>query len=262
MRAAVFLYGLIAYAAFVASFTYAIGFVSNFLVPRTIDVGGPAAPIGRAIVIDSLLLLVFAVQHTIMARPAFKGWITRYIPVAAERSTYVLAASGALALILWQWRPIAIDVWRVESQVGIIVIQSICGLGFAIVLYSSFLIDHFDLFGLRQVWLYLGGAPYTQRRFVERSLYRSVRHPLMLGFLIAFWATPQMTIGHLVFALLITGYVLVGTRIEERDLVRNLGQAYLDYRKRTPALLPRLSRLRPRAAARHHVRPADDATME
>lgn len=240
MRLAVLVYGIVAYAGFLATLTYTMGFVTNFAVPRTIDVGGSEAPIGAAVLINALLLLVFALQHTIMARPAFKRWIARFIPEAAERSTFVLAASGALALILWQWRPIAIDIWRVESLTAGAAITGVCALGFAIVLYSSFLIDHFDLFGLRQVWLFYRRQAYVPRPFAERSLYRHVRHPLMLGFLIAVWATPHMTIGHLAFALLVTGYILVGIRFEERDLVRGLGEKYADYRRRTPALLPRL----------------------
>lgn len=242
MRLAVLAYGIVAYVCFVGSFTYAMGFAANLGVPKTIDVGGPETPVGLAILINALLLLVFAVQHTIMARPAFKRWIARFIPEAAERSTFVLFASAALGLILWQWRPIAIDIWRAESDAIRLAITGVCALGFVIVLYSSFLIDHFDLFGLRQAWLYFQGRPYTHRPFAERSLYRRVRHPLMLGFLIAFWATPHMTIGHLVFALLVTAYILVGIRFEERDLVRALGQTYVDYRERTPALIPRLGR--------------------
>jgi protein-S-isoprenylcysteine O-methyltransferase Ste14 len=199
-----------------------------------------------AVLINGLLLGLFAVQHAVMARPGFKAWWTRIVPAAAERSTFVLSTCVVLALLVWQWRPIEGIVWRVDWPMAAGFLYAVSFLGWGIVLYSSFLIDHFDLFGLRQVWFYFRGKQYTSHPFVERSLYRLVRHPLMLGFLIAFWATPNMTAGHLVFALLTTGYILIGTRIEERDLVQFLGDAYLSYRARTPGLIPFL---RPRAKA-------------
>lgn len=237
MRAAVLTYGVVVYAFFFVTFTYAIGFVGNFIVPKSMD-GGRQAPLLEAIVINSLLLAAFAVQHTIMARPRFKAWLTRSIPQAAERSTFVLLASAILALIMWQWRPIGPVIWSVDATWARWLLNGISLAGWGLVLYSTFLIDHFDLFGLRQVWLYARGREYTHHPFIERSVYKVVRHPLMLGFLVAFWATPQMTGGHLLFAGLITAYILVGIRFEERDLVRHLGDAYLRYRERTPALFP------------------------
>ncbi len=240
-------YGGLAYTAFFVSFTYAMGFISGFFVPKTIDTGTPTA-LGAALLIDAGLLLVFVLQHTIMARPAFKRWWTQYVPKPVERSTFVLMASVCLALVMWQWRPIGGTVWQVELAWARGVILALAALGWGLVFYSSFLIDHYDLFGLRQVWLYFRGRPYAEHPFVERSVYKCVRHPLMLGFMIAFWATPHMTMGHLFFALLVTGYILMGTRLEERDLLRHLGAAYADYRRRTPMLIPRPWRRRPPAA--------------
>ncbi len=238
MRVLALLYGGIAYLAFLAAFVYAMGFVGNVAVPKPIDAGGTTTPPVQAILINAALLMVFVIQHTVMARPGFKRWWTRYVPPAIERSTFVLAASAALALVMWQWRPIGGTVWQVEAGWLRWVLIGLSAGGWALVLYASFLIDHFDLFGLRQVWLYFRGRPYTHHPFVERSVYKYVRHPLMLGFLIAFWATPHMTVGHLVFAGLVTGYILMGVTFEERDLVRHLGAAYLEYRRRTPMLLP------------------------
>ena len=236
-RSLIFAYGLLAYAAFLVTILYAIGFVGNFVVPKSIDTG-ETGPIWLAVLINVGFLGLFAIQHTIMARPAFKRWWTRIIPAAAERSTFVLIASAILLMMFWQWRPISTVVWNVDTPALRFALIAVSMVGWAIVLYSSFLIDHFDLFGLRQVVLHLRGREYGQKPFTERSLYRMVRHPLMLGFLIAFWATPTMTAGHLLFALVTTGYILIGTRIEERDLVGHLGEAYVEYRRRTPMLVP------------------------
>ncbi len=242
MRILVLIYGGVAYLSFVASFTYAMGFISNVGVPKTIDSGGPGATLPTAIAINAALLMAFAVQHTVMARAPFKRWITRYIPEAAERATFVLASSAVLSLMMWQWRPMGGDVWRVDDPALRWILAGIAALGYAIVLYSSFLIDHFELFGLRQAWAYFRGHALESPAFVLKSLYRRVRHPLMLGFLIGFWATPHMTVGHLLFAVLVTGYILFGIQMEERDLVRNLGEKYVDYRARTPMLIPRVTR--------------------
>lgn len=238
MRMLALVYGGIAYLAFLATFVYAMGFVGNVAVPKSIDSGAPTTPVAKAILINAALLAVFVIQHTIMARPGFKRWWTRYVPQAIERSTFVLAASAALALVMWQWRTVGGTVWRVEAVGLRWMLVGLSACGWVLVLYASLLIDHFDLFGLRQVWRYFRGRAYTHHPFIERSVYKYVRHPLMLGFLIAFWATPHMTAGHLVFAGLVTGYVVMGTMFEERDLVRHLGAAYLEYRRRTPMLLP------------------------
>jgi protein-S-isoprenylcysteine O-methyltransferase Ste14 len=230
-------YGFAAYAVFLVTILYAIGFVGNLVVPKSID-SGPAAPLGEAILVNGLLLGLFAVQHTIMARREFKQWWTTVIPQPIERSTFVLVAGSLLLLLFWQWRPLPGVVWHVESAVGRAVLMAVCFAGWGTVLASSFLIDHFDLFGVRQVVLYARGREYTQRPFVVRGLYRWVRHPLMLGFLIAFWSAPTMTVGRLLFALLTTGYILIGTRLEERELLHGLGDDYRRYQETTPGLLP------------------------
>lgn len=240
-RILIFLYGVIAYATFFITFCYAIGFVGNWIVPKSIDSGETIGVI-PSLLINSGLLMLFVVQHTIMARPGFKKWWTNIIPRSMERSTFVLLASGILLLTFWQWKPLPTIVWDVQAFVPRTVLMALSLTGYMVVLYSSFLIDHFDLFGLRQVFLYLRNREYTQHKFMERSLYKVVRHPLMLGFLMAFWFTPTMTVGHLFFAIMTTGYILFGTAIEERDLVKQHGEDYLEYRRRTPALFPRLTR--------------------
>ena len=239
-RALVLLYGTVVYAAFLAVFLYAIGFVANAFVPKGIDDGAVLPDALTAVLINMGLLGVFAVQHTIMARPAFKRRWTRIIPAAAERSTFVAITCLILAAMFTWWSPLPDVVWHVEG-VGAVALWSLSAAGWALVLVSTFLIDHFELFGLKQVVSHARGVQHRPPVFVEHWLYRMVRHPLMLGFLIAFWATPHMTMGHLLFAGVTTLYIaLLGIVVEERDLVAEHGEAYLDYRRRVPKLLPRL----------------------
>jgi protein-S-isoprenylcysteine O-methyltransferase Ste14 len=237
-RALMFLYSLAAYGLFLAVFLYLVAFVGNLFVPRSVDVG-PASPVLAAAAVDLLLVAVFGLQHSVMARPGFKRWLTQALPAPIERSTFVLLASLALVLLFWQWRPLPATVWQVQGDAAI-AMWAACALGWATVLLSTFLINHFDLFGLRQTWLHLLDRVPAPLRFRTTLLYRIVRHPIMLGFLLAFWFTPHMTVGHLLFAAGMTVYILVGVRHEERDLVRSLGQDYVDYRRRTPAFIPGL----------------------
>jgi protein-S-isoprenylcysteine O-methyltransferase Ste14 len=237
-RAAIVLYGVAAYLSFVAVFVYTIGFVGGFVVPKHIENGRVTEPF-HAVLVDVVLLALFAIQHSVMARPAFKRWWTRIVPPAAERSTFVLFASALLALIVWQWRPLPGVVWKVESPIGIAVLHGLYFLGWVIVFYATFLIDHFELFGLRQTIGHTLGWKTEPAQFAERSLYRVVRHPLMLGFLIAFWAAPVMSPGRLLFAGTITAWVLFAIRIEESTLVEMHGELYESYRRRVPALVPR-----------------------
>jgi len=238
-RIAVFIYGVVSYAIFFATFLYAVGFVGNVAVPKSID--SPAqGPLWLALLIDAGLLGLFAIQHTIMARPAFKRWITRFIPEAAERSTFTLVASLLLiALFVW-WQPVGGIVWQVQDPAGKAVLYALFAFGWGLVLLATLLINHFDLFGLRQVWLYVTGKEYTPPRFVTPWLYRIVRHPLYVGWFFAFWATPIMTVTHLVFAVLTSGYILIGIQFEERDLVAEHPE-YADYRRHVPMLIPRLT---------------------
>jgi protein-S-isoprenylcysteine O-methyltransferase Ste14 len=240
-RWGVLAYGVLCYAAFLGTFLYAIGFVGNVVVPWTID--GPAeTPLAMALLIDMLLLAVFAVQHSGMARPAFKRWWTRLVPRAIERSTYILFSSLALMLLFWQWRPLGGIIWDVANPAGRLALHALCAAGWLLVLATTFLIDHFDLFGLRQAWLYFRGRPYTSGGFVTPGPYRLVRHPLYVGWLVAFWATPTMTAAHLLFALGVTVYILVAIRWEERDLLAAFGRTYAEYRARVPMLVPGLPR--------------------
>jgi protein-S-isoprenylcysteine O-methyltransferase Ste14 len=238
-RIGVFVYGVLSYACFFATFLYAIGFVGGFVVPRSLD-SPPSDPLAVAVAVDLLLLGLFAVQHSVMARPAFKRWWTRIVPEPAERSTYVFASSLALLLLFWQWRPIGGVVWQVESPLGQAVLYGLFAAGWLTVLVTTFLINHFDLFGLRQVWLYLRGEPYRALGFVTPGPYRHVRHPLYVGWLLAFWSTPTMTVAHLLFAVMTTTYILIAIRLEERDLGEVHGERYAAYRRRVPMLIPRI----------------------
>jgi methanethiol S-methyltransferase len=243
-RLLILFYAIMSYAVFLVSSLYAVGFVGNYnyLAPKSIDVGG-RANLGEAMAVDLLLLGLFAIQHSIMARPAFKRWWARIFPVACGRSTYVLLSSLILLLLFWQWRPIPTQVWQIGGMAAWVLI-GIYWLGWGIVFASTFMIDHFDLSGLRQAFFALRGAEPPGQSFRTPLLYRIVRHPLMLGFLLVFWATPQMTAGHLLFAVMTTAYILVALQFEERDLIAEFGATYEQYRRRVPMLLPRISSLR------------------
>ncbi len=230
-------YGAVSYILFLAVFVYAIGFVGDVAVPRSVDNGIPASPLD-AITIDLLLLALFAVQHSVMARPAFKRWWTRYVPAPIERSTYVLFASLVLAIVLWQWRSIPAVVWELTSAPARLAVWTLFWLGWVIVLASTFMISHFELFGLRQVFAVWRGEPQRQSGFRTTLFYRVVRHPLNLGFLTAFWAAPTMTAGHLLFAMVTTAWILIAMHLEERDLLAALGARYADYRRRVPMVIP------------------------
>jgi len=238
-RSLFFAYGLGSHLVFLYTFLYAIAFVGGFNVPRRLD-GTLQGTLGSALLIDCTLLMIFALQHSVMARRGFKQRWTRVVPRTIERSTYVLCASLALLLLFWQWRPIGIQIWSVESPHARAVLWSLFGAGWSTVLIVTFLINHFDLFGLRQVWLALLGRPYTRVQFRTPLPYRLVRHPLYFGFLLAFWMTPNMTLAHLVFALATTAYIVIAIQLEERDLVTEHGAAYQEYRRKVPMLLPRL----------------------
>jgi len=232
-----FLYGVVSYLGFLVAFLYAIGFVGNIVVPKSIDTG-IETPFATALVINVVLLGLFAVQHNVMARPWFKKWWTRFIPHALERSTFVLFASLLLILLYWQWRPMLGVIWNVENAIGRYILQALFWIGWLTVLLSTFMINHFDLFGLRQVFLHLRGEPYKPLEFKTSGLYKLVRHPLMLGFIVAFWATPTMTNGHLLFAIVTTVWILISIQFEERDLIKLYGKEYEVYRKETSMLLP------------------------
>jgi protein-S-isoprenylcysteine O-methyltransferase Ste14 len=239
-RILAFLYGVVSYAIFFATFLYAIGFVGNFIVPKAMD--SPAEGSWQiALAINAALLAVFALQHSIMARPAFKRVLTRVVSPVIERSTYVLMSSLALILLFWQWRPLGGVVWSVENDIGVALLYAGFAFGWGLVLVTTFVINHFDLFGLRQVWRHLRGEPQQGLKFVMPVLYRIVRHPLYVGWFFAFWCTPTMTVTHLFFAIMTTAYILIAIQLEERDLMREHPE-YAEYRKRVPMLIPFLRR--------------------
>ena len=233
----VLLYGVISYLLFFGTFLYAFGFVGNLFVPKSID-GAPQVPLAQAILVNALLLSVFALQHSIMARPAFKKWWTKIIPEPAERSTYVLLSSLCLILLVWQWQPMGGFIWRVEEPVAKTILTVLFITGWLIVLWSTFMINHFDLFGLRQVWFYFLGKKYEPLRFRIPFFYKYVRHPLYLGWLIAFWATPVMSAAHLLFAALTTCYILTAIKFEEKDLITHFGDKYSNYKRLVPKIIP------------------------
>jgi methanethiol S-methyltransferase len=236
-RTSFFVYGVVCYLAFLGTFLYAIAFIGNLGTPTALD--GPATdPIGVAVAINTALLSLFAIQHSVMARPAFKRRWIRIVPKPIERSTYTLFSSLALMLLFWQWRPLGGTVWAVDSIGATIALRTLFAFGWGLVLVATFLIDHFDLFGLRQVWLYLLGRPYTPRPFSTPVLYRYVRHPLYVGWFFAFWMTPTMTAAHLFFAIVTSTYILIAIQFEEHDLVREFGDTYTDYRRKVPMLVP------------------------
>lgn len=235
----VFGFGLVAYVVFLVAFLYAIGFVGGWLVPKGID-DGRVVSLGAAIGINTALLMLFVVQHTIMARPRFKRWVTRYIPQKAERSLFVLAASLSLLLLYWQWRPIPEIVWHIEHPAVRTLVTLVSLAGWGIVLGSSFLISHFELFGLRQAYAALRRSDLAPVEFCVTGMYKLVRHPLMLGFLVAFWAAPTMSVGRLFFCVATTAYILIGIQLEERDLAAEHGEHYRQYKRSVPALIPGL----------------------
>jgi len=231
------LYAIVSYFVFLVTFIYAIGFVGDIFFPKTINFG-TSGPMGRSLFIDAVLLGLFAIPHSVMARPGFKRWWTMIIPPVIERSTYVLVSSLLLAFLFWQWQPIPYVIWEIRNPVGRVALQVLFWLGWAIVVISTFLISHVDLFGLRQAYLHQVSGPSKDSDFRTPGLYKLVRHPLMLGFIIAFWSTPTMTLGHLLFAVGTTAYILIALQFEERDLVRVHGSAYENYRERVSMLLP------------------------
>jgi len=248
-RILAFAYGLACYAVFFLTFLYAFGWVGNILVPRSID-SAPTIPLGAALLVNLGLLALFAVQHSVMARPAFKKWWTRFVPKQVERSTYVLFSSLALIAMFILWQPMGGVIWNVQEPAARTALYAVYASGWLLVLLATFAINHFDLFGLRQVWLFLRGKPYTHVRFRMPIFYRFVRHPLYLGWLIAFWVTPTMTAAHLVFAVATTAYIFVAIQLEERDLITEHGESYRAYRKRVPMIFPWRKPVRPAAGAR------------
>jgi len=260
-RLIILLFGLLSYAVFFATFLYLVAFVGNLqhsglvqwlpwlpeLVPHSIDAGRETGVIGLALIVNLALIALFGMQHSVMARTGFKAWLTRMLPASAERSFYVLLASVMLIVLFWQWRPIPMVIWEAQSTVGITLGWSVFALGFLLVLLSTFLIDHFDLFGLKQVWSRFSNRSLPKPRFVTPMFYRLVRHPLYLGFILAFWAGPVMTVGGMLFAAAMTSYILIAIRFEERDLVRILGPEYERYCDQVPMLVPGLNALSPAA---------------
>ena len=240
-RVFTFLYGAVSYAFFFATFLYAIGFVGNFAVHKSLD-SVPVSAWPAALLVDLGLLALFAVQHSVMARPAFKRAVSRVLPATIERSTYVLASSVALLFMFWQWKPLGGSVWDIQNEYGRLLLYGGFASGWILVLVATFVINHFDLFGLRQVWRHLLGQPQSNLRFETPFLYRIVRHPLYVGWFLAFWCTPNMTVTHLVFALVTTAYILIAIQLEERDLMK-VHPEYAEYREQVPMLVPRLGRL-------------------
>jgi methanethiol S-methyltransferase len=231
------LYGVISYVIFLVAFLYLVGFVSGIIVPKHID-STPVAHLAMALLINAALLTLFGLQHSAMARPAFKRWWTQFVPQPIERSTYVLLSSLCLILLFWKWQPLGGIIWQVESGVAQLILRIGSLTGFLIVLLATFQINHFDLFGLRQVWIYFRRKPYTNVTFRTPLFYKYVRHPLYFGFLLAFWSTPVMTIAHLFFAVMTTGYILVAIQLEERDLINEFGESYLSYKRKLPMIIP------------------------
>jgi methanethiol S-methyltransferase len=238
-RYLVLAYGLLNYVVFLGVFLYLAAFIGNLWVPRSMD-SAPVGPLWQALLIDTLLIGLFGVQHSVMARPAFKKWWTRFVPKPIERSTYVMFTNAALILLLAFWQPIGGLVWDIQHPIARSALYALFASGWLIVLVTTFLINHFDLFGLRQVWLYFTGRPYTHLDFRTPGPYRFVRHPLYVGWIMAFWATPTMTLTHLLFAVGMTAYILVAIPFEERDLVTFHGKRYAEYRRRVPRLIPGL----------------------
>ena len=232
-----FVYGVLAHLGFLVAFLYLIGFLGNFVVPKSID-SGQAGPVGQALLINVILIAIFGIPHSVMARPGFKQWWTKVVPQHIERSTYVMQGNLLVALLMWQWQPMVGVIWNVEHPVGASVLWGLFGIGWVMIVLTSFVINHFDLFGLRQVYLHLRGMEYTPLEFKAKWIYKYIRHPLMLGWIIAFWATPQMSAGHLVFAVGTTIYILIGIQFEERDLVKSHGEDYENYRLKVSMLLP------------------------
>lgn len=243
-RMLVLAYGLVNYVVFLGVFLYLAGFLGNLFVPRAVD-SATEGPLWIAVLVNALLIAAFGLQHTGMARPTFKRWWTRFVPEPIERSTYVLFTNAALILLFWQWRPMGGVVWDVTHPAGRAAMYGLFAFGWLTVLMTTFLINHFDLFGLRQVWLYFRGKPYTHLGFQMPGPYRFVRHPLYVGWITAFWATPTMTVAHLLFAAGMTAYILIAIRYEERNLVQYHGEAYAEFRRKVPMLIPRPARRKP-----------------
>ena len=230
-------YGILCYVIFFVTFLYTVGFISSWVVPKHID-SAPQSSLGFALLVNASLLGIFALQHSIMARPAFKKWWANFVPAIIERSTYVIVSSLCLVLLFWQWQPIGGIIWEIKNPTTQLLLKLLSMVGFGIVLVSTFLINHFDLFGLRQVWLYFTGKEYFQISFKMPFVYKYVRHPLYFGFVVAFWAAPTMTAAHLFFALIMTVYIIIAIQFEEKDLIQYFGATYLQYRKSAPMLIP------------------------